>query len=67
VRLGDVWIQLLMCMECGHVGCDDGSKNKHAVNHFRATRHPIARSIEPGDEWGWCYIDELWFESLALS
>ena len=64
--VGDAWMQLLMCMQCGHVGCDDASKNKHAVKHFRATRHPIARSIEPGDEWGWCYVDQLWFESLML-
>jgi uncharacterized UBP type Zn finger protein len=66
VRLGDVWIQLLLCMECGHIGCGDASKNKHATKHFRATRHPIVRSIEPGEDWGWCYVDQLWFESLQL-
>jgi hypothetical protein len=66
VRLGDAWMQLRMCMECGHVGCCDSSKNKHAIGHFRATQHPLARSIEPGEEWGWCYIDELWFERLTL-
>ena len=58
VRLGDYsWLQLRMCMACGHVGCCDSSKNKHAIVHFRATQHPIARSIEPGEEWAWCYID----------
>ena len=65
-RLGDSWFQLRMCMECGHVGCCDSSKNKHAIAHFRATLHPIARSIEPGEEWAWCYIDKLWFERLAI-
>jgi uncharacterized UBP type Zn finger protein len=67
VRLGDAWMQLRTCMECGHVGCGDSSKNKHAVKHFRTTQHPIARSIEPGEEWAWCYIDQLWFESLPHS
>ncbi len=66
-RLGDTGQQLRMCMECGHVGCGDSSKNKHAVGHFRTTQHPIARSIEPGEQWAWCYIDQLWFENLVLS
>jgi len=61
----DTWLQLRMCMECGYVGCCDASKRKHAIRHFRATQHPIARSIEPGEEWGWCYIDQLWFEKLV--
>jgi uncharacterized UBP type Zn finger protein len=65
VSPGDVWEQLRMCMECGHVGCCDSSINKHAIGHFRTTNHPLTRSIEPGQEWGWCYIDQLWFESLA--
>src|SRR5689334_17346650 len=64
VRLGDTSLQLRMCMECGYVGCGDSSKNRHAIAHFRATQHPIARSIEPGEEWAWCYIDQLWFERL---
>jgi uncharacterized UBP type Zn finger protein len=65
-RRSEVWLQLRMCMECGYVGCCDSSKNKHAIAHFRTTGHPIARSIEPGEEWGWCYIDGLWFERLPL-
>ena len=63
---GDTWIHLRMCMECGHVGCCDASKNKHATAHFRATNHPIVRSIEPGEEWGWCHIDGLWFEKVPI-
>jgi len=53
-------------MECGYVGCGDSSRNKHALAHFRATHHAIARSIEPGEEWAWCYIDRLWFERVVL-
>src|SRR5882672_1545939 len=66
VVLGDKWLQLRMCMECGYVGCCDSSKNKHAIEHFQATQHPIARSIEPGEQWAWCYVDGLWFERLVL-
>jgi uncharacterized UBP type Zn finger protein len=67
VLLGDEWLQLRMCTECGYVGCCDSSTNKHAVKHFRATLHPITRSIQPGEEWGWCYVDQLWFEQLEVS
>jgi uncharacterized UBP type Zn finger protein len=55
---GDAWVHLRMCLTCGHVGCCDSSINKHATKHYRATRHPIMRSIEPGDSWMWCYVDE---------
>jgi hypothetical protein len=53
LKLGDRWVHLRLCMTCGHVGCRDSSKNKHA------TRHPIARSIEPGEDWFWCYVDNI--------
>jgi monovalent cation:H+ antiporter-2, CPA2 family len=59
LKLGDEWVHLRECMECGHVGCCDDSKNKHATKHFHHTKHPIIRSIEPGEAWGWCYVDEL--------
>lgn len=58
VKTGDSWIRLRMCLECGHVGCCDSSKNKHATGHFHRTGHPLIRSIEPGEGWVWCYIDE---------
>lgn len=58
---GDTWVHLRMCQTCGHVGCCDSSPNKHATAHFRATGHPIVRSVEPGEEWSWCYTDELMF------
>jgi monovalent cation:H+ antiporter-2, CPA2 family len=59
VQLGDRWVHLRVCMHCGHVGCCDSSKNKHATKHFHATGHPVMRSIEPGEEWGWCYVDRV--------
>ncbi len=59
LKMGDTWVHLRLCMECGHVGCCDSSKNRHATKHFRATGHPIIRSLEPGEEWKWCFIDEL--------
>ena len=59
LKTGDSWVLLRLCMTCGHVGCCDSSKNKHATKHFHAMGHPIMKSIEPGENWGWCYIDEL--------
>jgi monovalent cation:H+ antiporter-2, CPA2 family len=59
---GDRWIHLRMCLSCGHVGCCDSSKNKHATKHFHSTKHPLVRSAEPGESWVWCYVDELGFE-----
>ena len=59
LEMGDEWVHLRECMECGHVGCCDASKNKHATKHFRHTGHPIIRSYEPGENWGWCYVDEV--------
>ncbi len=58
LAIGDTWIHLRLCMVCGHVGCCDDSKNRHATRHFQAVGHPIVRSFEPGEDWGWCYIDE---------
>jgi len=59
LKMGDTWVHLRLCMECGHVGCCDSSKNKHATKHFHRTKHPIMRSLEPGENWGWCFIDEV--------
>lgn len=59
VKLGDTWVHLRLCLECGHVGCCDSSKNKHATLHYGATQHPLIRSIEPGEQWVWCYPDEM--------
>jgi monovalent cation:H+ antiporter-2, CPA2 family len=58
VALGDTWVHLRVCMTCGHVGCCNDSKNKHAQHHFNSTGHPIIKSLEPGDTWSWCYVDK---------
>jgi Isopeptidase T len=62
LKMGTVWVHLRMCSECGHVGCCDQSQGKHATKHFHQTRHPIMRSYQPGEDWGWCYVDELFIE-----
>jgi CPA2 family monovalent cation:H+ antiporter-2 len=59
LRSGDRWVHLRICMTCGHVGCCDSSPNRHAAAHFHQTRHPVMRSAEPGESWGWCYEDSL--------
>jgi len=59
VELGDRWVHLRMCLICGQVGCCDSSKNKHATRHFKQVGHPLIRSIEPGESWVWCYVDEM--------
>jgi uncharacterized UBP type Zn finger protein len=56
---GDVWLHLRICLTCGHVGCCDDSPSKHASAHARESRHPIIRSLEPGEEWCWCFEDEV--------
>jgi uncharacterized UBP type Zn finger protein len=56
---GDTWVHLRLCLSCGHVGCCDSSRNRHASRHFLATDHPIVRTFEPGEDWRWCYIDEM--------
>ena len=59
VRLGQTWVHLRQCLSCGYVGCCDSSRNRHASAHFWATQHPIVRSAQPGEDWRWCYIDEI--------
>ena len=56
---GSKWLHLRICLECGHVGCCDDSPSRQATAHARETRHPIIRSLEPGEDWSWCYVDEL--------
>jgi uncharacterized UBP type Zn finger protein len=64
LAMGDTWVHLRLCRTCGHVGCCDSSKNKHATKHFHATKHPIMSSLERGEDWSWCFIDEvgLWLK-----
>ncbi len=60
LKTGDRWVHLRLCLSCGHVGCCDSSKNKHASAHFRTVHHPIVRSFEPGEDWKWCYVDGVY-------
>ena len=62
MAVGDRWVHLRMCQTCGQIGCCDSSPNKHATAHHRASGHPIVRSLEPGEEWSWCYEDDLMFQ-----
>jgi uncharacterized UBP type Zn finger protein len=59
LKTGDGWVHLRLCLQCGHVGCCDDSKNRHATKHFHATQHPVIRSFQPGETWRWCYVDDL--------
>jgi hypothetical protein len=58
LRDGTSWVHLRQCLVCGHTGCCDSSPRKHATAHFHHTKHPVMRSAEPGEDWGWCYLDE---------
>jgi hypothetical protein len=62
LETGGVWLHLRRCTSCGHIGCCDSSPNRHASKHAPATGHPIVQSYEPGEDWYWCYVDELGFE-----
>lgn len=59
LKIGDSWVHLRMCLICGHVGCCDDSKNKHATKHAHRTGHPLITSLEPGETWIWCYKDDV--------
>jgi len=59
LQMGDTWVHLRRCLRCGHVGCCDSSKNRHATKHFHATKHPVVQSLEHGERWKWCYVDEI--------
>ena len=61
MKTGDSWVHLRLCLSCGHVGCCDDSPERHATAHYHSTSHPIIRSLEPGEDWNWCYIDEVAF------
>jgi hypothetical protein len=65
LKLGMQWVHLRLCQECGHVGCCDQSQGKHATKHFHQTKHAIMKSFQPGEDWSWCYIDELFMEPAA--
>lgn len=62
LKTGSWWVHLRLCKTCGHVGCCDSSPNRHATKHFHATKHPIVQSIERGENWMWCYVDNVMME-----
>jgi uncharacterized UBP type Zn finger protein len=59
VAAGGAWCHLRICLTCGHVGCCDSSPNRHATAHAESSGHPIMRSLQPGEDWSWCYVDEV--------
>jgi len=66
LRTGGWWVHLRLCLTCGHVGCCDSSPNRHATAHVKASDHPLVQSLEPGEDWIWCYVDEVGFEPSDL-
>ena len=64
LKIGASWLHLRLCENCGHVGCCDSSPNRHATKHFHASGHPMIKSFEPGEDWGYCYIDDQFYETL---
>jgi uncharacterized UBP type Zn finger protein len=61
LKIGGRWVHLRMCLSCGKISCCDSSPNRHASAHAREPGHAIARSAEPGEDWSWCYVDEVAF------
>jgi Family of unknown function (DUF5996)/Zn-finger in ubiquitin-hydrolases and other protein len=59
LAIGGTWVHLRMCQSCGRIGCCDSSPHRHASAHAHSSAHPIARSAEPGEDWSWCYVDNV--------
>jgi hypothetical protein len=59
LREGTTWVHLRRCLRCGHIGCCDSSPRRHASRHWRTSSHPLVQSVQPGEDWAWCYPDEL--------
>ena len=62
LRIGGWWVHLRLCRTCGHVGCCDQSPNRHATKHFEAGGHPLIASLEPEEDWTWCFVDEVYLD-----
>ncbi|MFI7090412.1 UBP-type zinc finger domain-containing protein [Streptomyces lydicus] len=62
LQSGDGWVHLRRCLTCGHIGCCDSSRNRHASRHYESTRHPVVVSAQPDENWGWCFPDRLFLE-----
>jgi uncharacterized UBP type Zn finger protein len=66
LEAGDEWVHLRLCMTCGHLGCCDSSPNRHASKHFHRTKHPTIKAYEPGEDWAYCYVDDLVLDGLQF-
>jgi uncharacterized UBP type Zn finger protein len=62
LKTGSWWVHLRLCLACGHVGCCDSSPNRHASKHAGTAGHPLVQSLEPGETWLWCYVDQVMME-----
>ena len=67
LKIGSPWVHLRICRSCGHVGCCDDSPNRHATAHAHESQHAIIRSLQPHEDWCWCYVDELAFVLEGLT
>ena len=61
LEIGGWWVHLRRCTSCGRILCCDNSPNRHATAHANATGHPVMRSVEPHENWFWCFVDEVAF------
>jgi uncharacterized UBP type Zn finger protein len=66
LEMGSWWVHLRLCLICGHVGCCDDSPNQHASKHFHLTGHPVMKSMERGENWGWCYVERLYIQPAPV-
>jgi CPA2 family monovalent cation:H+ antiporter-2 len=66
LREGTPWVHLRLCTSCGHVGCCDSSPSRHAAAHAGSEDHPVMCSVEPGEQWGWCYLDRTTLEPTSV-
>jgi uncharacterized UBP type Zn finger protein len=57
LKIGGRWVEVRMCLTCGHTGCCNSSINRHAQAHHNETGHPIIQSSPMKNDWRWCYID----------
>ncbi len=62
LEIGGTWVHLRQCLDCGRTSCCNQSPNRHASAHFAETGHPMIRSVEPGEAWQWCYVDDRLYQ-----
>jgi uncharacterized UBP type Zn finger protein len=65
LAIGARWVHLRVCRTCGHIGCCDSSPNRHATKHAHQSDHPIVTSVEPGEDWSYCYVDDAMFRLVG--